>query len=154
MCASATKMLPSAAIATSFGSVNAFGGAPAVPGVPSVSSTLPCGLNLMTVWPFPAAFGNFLSSSALAERASTTQTLPCLSTSIPCGHRISPAPKLATTLPAGSSLTIGFTSEPAHELVPQRSPAQTCLPSASTWTALTDPHLRPSGSVPKLRTVS
>ena len=29
-----------------------------------------------------------------------------------------------------------------------------CLPSASTWIALTDPHLRPSGNVPQLRTVS
>ena len=43
-----------------------------------------------------------------------------------------PAPKLATTLPLGSSLTIGSTVEPAHEFVPQRSPAQMCLPSVST----------------------
>ena len=60
----------------------------------------------------------------------------------------------ATTLPLGSSLTIGSTFEPAHTLAPQRSPAQMCLPSMSTCTALTDPHRRPSGSVPQLRTVS
>ena len=153
-CASATKMLPSGAISTSFGSLNFVGGSPASPGVPSTSKTLPCGLNLVTVWPLPLASGNCFSSAAVAERASTTHTLPCLSTSMPCGQRMTPAPKLWTTLPVGSSLTIGFTLEPAQELAPQRSPAQMCLPSGSTLIALTDPHLRPSGSVPKLRTVS
>src|SRR3990170_1678594 len=73
---------------------------------------------------------------------------------MPCGHRIWPAPKLCTTLPLGSSLTIGSTFEPAHELAPPRSAAQMCVPSMSTCTALTAPHRRPSGSVPQLRTVS
>ncbi len=109
LCASATKMLPSAAMATSFGSVNACGGRPAVPGVPSVSRSLPCGLNFSTAWPLPAASGNFFNSSGVAERASTIQTLPCRSTSMPCGHMSSPAPKLATTVPAASSFTIGST---------------------------------------------
>ena len=95
---------------TSFGSVNCVGGSPASPGVPSTSSTLPCGLNFVTVWPLPAASGNFFSSGGVAERASATQTLPWRSTSMPCGQRISPAPKLCTTLPVGSSLTIGSTS--------------------------------------------
>ena len=73
---------------------------------------------------------------------------------MPWGHVISPAPKLATTLPSGSSLTIGSTSDSAHELVPQRSPAQMCTPSTSTLTALTDPQVRPSGSVPQSRMVA
>ena len=77
MCASATKMLPSGATSTSFGSVNFAGGSPASPGVPSVISSLPCGLNFSTVWPLPFASGNFFSSAAVAERASATHTLPC-----------------------------------------------------------------------------
>ena len=125
-----------------------------MPGVPIVSSSLPCGLNFSTVWPLPAAFGNLAISAGVAERASTTQTLPCLSTSMPCGHMMRPAPNCATTLPDGSSLTIGFTVEPAQELLPQRSPAHSDLPSTSMATALTEPHERPSGSVPKFRTVS
>src|SRR5258706_4571037 len=67
---------------------------------------------------------------------------------------INPAPKLWTVLPLGSSLTIGSTLDPAHELLPQRSPTQRCLPSESTWRALTEPHARPLGSIPQLRTVS
>src|ERR1700752_4800264 len=142
-------MLPSGALTTSLGSVNASGGFPALPGVPSCSSTLPSGLNLMTVCPLPAESGNCLSSASVADRASTTQTLPSLSTSMPCGQRICPAPKLLITFPLGSNLTIGSTFEPAHELAPHRSPTQIDLPSTSTWMALTDPHLRPSGSVPQ-----
>ena len=46
------------------------------------------------------------------------------------------------------------TSDSAHELTPQRSPAQMCTPSMSTLTALTDPQERPSGSVPQSRMVS
>src|SRR4030095_7024175 len=147
-------MLPSGATSTSFGSVNFDGGSPASPGVPSVISNLPCGENFNTVWPLAFHSGNFASSCGVAERASATQILPCLSTSMPCGQRICPAPKLATTLPFGSSLTIGSTFDPTHALAPHRSPAQMCLPSASTCTALTDPHLRLSGSVPQLRIVS
>ena len=53
-------MLPSGATSTSFGSVNFAGGSPASPGVPSVSSTLPCGLNFITVWPLPFGVGKLL----------------------------------------------------------------------------------------------
>ena len=45
---SATKMSPFGAVTTSFGSVSASGGLPATPALPSVSSTLPSGLNLIT----------------------------------------------------------------------------------------------------------
>src|SRR5688500_8236054 len=148
------KMLPSGAISTSFGSVSRAGGSPGSPPVPIVIRSLPWGLNFSTVWPLPFHSGNFASSPAVADRASATQMLPWRSTSMPCGHKICPAPKLATTLPLGSSLTIGSTFEPAHALAPQRSPAQMCLPSTSTCTALTAPHLRLSGSVPQLRMVS
>src|SRR6476659_5214152 len=147
-------MLPSGAMTTSLGSVNALGGAPALPGVPRTSSTLPSGLNLVTEFPLFAQSGNCFSSSAVGTRASTTQTLPCLSTSMPCGHRIWPAPNILRMLPFESNLMIGSTFDPAHELVPQRSAAHTLLPSGSISTALTDPHLRPLGSGPKLRTVS
>ena len=58
--------------------MNFAGGSPASPGVPSVSRSLPCGLNFITVWPLPLASGNFLSSAAVAERASATQMLPWL----------------------------------------------------------------------------
>ena len=121
---SATKMLPSGATSTSLGSVKWVGGSPIVPGVPRTMSTSPSGLNLITALPLPAASGKFRSSAAVATRESTTQTLPSASTSIPWGQMISPAPKLSTTFPSGSSLTIGSTSEPAHELLPHRSPAQ------------------------------
>src|SRR4030095_11652834 len=147
-------MLPSGATSTSFGSVNFDGGSPASPGVPSVISNLPCGENFSTVWPLAFHSGNFASSCGVAERASATQMCPCLSPPLPCAQRICPAPKLATTLPFGSSLTIGSTFDPTHAFAPQRSPAQMCLPSTSTCTALTDPHLRLSGSVPQLRIVS
>src|SRR5689334_22462568 len=147
-------MLPSGATSTSLGSVNFAGGSPASPGVPSVISNLPCGLNFITVWPLAFHSGNFASSCGVADRASATQMLPCRSTSMPCGHRICPAPKLCTALPVGSSFTIGSTFDPTHALPPQRSPAQMCLPSTSALMALTEPHLRPSGSTPKFRIVS
>src|SRR6476620_884196 len=57
-------------------------------------------------------------------------------------------------LPFESNLMIGSTFEPAQELEPHRSAAQLLRPSGSPSTALTDPHLRPLGSGPKLRTVS
>ena len=154
LCDSETKMLPSGAITTSFGSVKAAGGAPVLPPVPSTSSTLPSGLNLVTVFPLFAQSGNFFNSSVVGTRESTTQTFPCLSTSMPCGQRIWPAPNIFRMLPFESNLMIGSTVEPAHELLPQRSAAQTLLPSGSMSTALTEPHLRPFGSGPKLRTVS
>src|SRR5436190_19540414 len=138
-------MLPSGAMTTSLGSVKAFGGAPVLPGVPSTISTFPSGLNLVTVFPLFAQSGNVFNSSAVGTRASTTQTLPCLSTSIPCGHRIWPAPNILRMLPFESNLMIGSTFEPAQEFEPHRSAAQMLRPSGSTSTALTDPHLRPLG---------
>ena len=57
-------------------------------------------------------------------------------------------------LAAGRMDRVGSTSDSAHELTPQRSPAQMCTPSMSTLTALTDPQERPSGSVPQSRMVS
>ena len=151
---SATKMLPSGATSTSLGSVKCVGGSPSSPGVPSVSNSSPVGLNLRTVLPLPAALGLASSSRALAARASTTQTLPSWSTSMPWGQRIRPAPKLATTLPSGSSFTIGSRSEPAQELAPQRSPIHTWRPSTSILMALTEPQVRPAGGLLQLRTVS
>ena len=103
-------------------------------------------------WPQSGNFLSFVGGRRCARRPPTR----CPACRRPCraaresGRRRSSGPPCR----CGSSLTMGSTSEPAHELVPQRSPAQMCLPSASTLTALTEPHLRPSGSVPKLRTVS
>ena len=151
-CASATKMLPSGAMCTSLGCVKWVGGSPATPAVPRVSSTSPSGLNLMTVCPRPEAVG--LSPRSARLTASATQTLPSLSTSMPCGQWMSPPPKARTTLPFASSLTIGSRSDSAHELTPQRSPAQMCTPSMSTLPA---PHRSPGatvGSVPQSRMVS
>ena len=76
LCDSPTKMLPSGATSTSFGSVKCVGGLPAWPGVPNVRSTFPCGLNLVTVFPFPAAFGNCFSSAAVATLASAIPRCP------------------------------------------------------------------------------
>ena len=45
------KRSPFGATTMLFGSVSASGGSPATPGLPIVSSTLPSGLNLVTVWP-------------------------------------------------------------------------------------------------------
>src|SRR6185436_5271888 len=71
------------------------------------------------------------------------------STWMPCGETISPAPKLFTTLPLRSNLTIGSTAGLSRHalLPPQRSATQIDRPSRSTSTALSDPHMRPSGSV-------
>ena len=56
-CPSLTMMSPLAATATSVGALNSSGPSPATPGLPSVSSTLPCGLNLMTCMALAVAAG-------------------------------------------------------------------------------------------------
>ncbi len=102
-----------------------------------VSNIFPAGLNLTTWWPLP-----FLPS------ASATQTLPSLSIVMPCGKTNIPAPKLASSLPAGSKCRIGASFESAQLDEPQRSKTQTLLPSRSTATAVVPPHARPGGSWP------
>jgi hypothetical protein len=89
-------------VMTAFGSVSASGGFPLTPGVPSVISTLPSGLNLTTTLPFLSSPGNFLSSSGFATRASVTHTFPSRSTWTLCGHTNIPPPKLLISLPDGS----------------------------------------------------
>src|SRR5262249_11436539 len=144
---------PFGAVTTSQGSLRALGGSPASPGLPSVSRTLPSGLNLTTVWPFPFASGNFWSSSCVAARASVTQTLPSLSTWIPCGNTNIPPPKLFTNFPDESNLRTAGRFDPAHELTPQRSATQIDLPSGSTSTADNEPHVLPSGKLPQFLNV-
>src|SRR4051812_35934702 len=78
-----------------------------------------------------------------------------------CGNTNRPAPKLFTMLPSASSLCTGAQLEPAQlsywkadspggtsGFAPQRSTTHTERPSLSTATALSAPHLRPSGSLP------
>src|SRR5262245_65991289 len=67
LCDSPTKILPLGATSTSLGSVNASGGLPAAPGLPSTSSTLPCGLKLVTVLRLAAAFGDLYSAWCAAS---------------------------------------------------------------------------------------
>src|SRR5687768_3011343 len=76
---------------------------------------------------------------------SVSQTLPSLSTCIPCGKIIVPAPKLLTSLLEASNFRIGSSVELRHVFAPQRSPTQMDVPSLSTPTALVEPQLRPSG---------
>src|SRR5258707_13339453 len=64
-CPSATKMSQLGATRTSDGPLKVSGPSPATPGLPSVISTFPSELNLMTVWPLP-----------LPPLPSVTQTLP------------------------------------------------------------------------------
>src|SRR5438045_2653270 len=68
---------------------------------------------------------------------------------MPCGETIIPAPKLFTTLPLRSNFRIGSTVGFSRQalLPPQRSATQIERPSRSTSTALSDPHMRPSGSI-------
>src|SRR6266568_1872617 len=74
---------------------------------------------------------------------------------MPCGDTIMPAPKLLRSLPDASNLRIGSTvGESRHALLPpHRSATQTLLPSLSMSTALSDPHVRPSGSFAQFSTV-
>src|SRR5881394_357536 len=155
-------MSPFGATTTAQGSVSARGGSPATPGVPIVSSTRPSGSNLTTVWPAGLASGYFARSRAFIARMSTTQALPSRSWVILCGKMNRPAPKLFTMLPSLSSLCTGAQLEPAQlsywkghspggtsGFAPQRSTTHTERPSLSTATALSAPHLRPSGSLPQ-----
>src|SRR5262245_65367184 len=78
-----------------------------------------------------------------------------------------PAPKLFRMLPLASSLWTGAQLEPAQVsnwkatlpvvgasgLAPQRSTTQRDLPSLSTQTPFSAPHLKPSGSLPHGATV-
>ena len=52
-CPSATKMSPLGATATAEGRLKKPGASPGMPGLPSVISTFPSGLNLTTMWPLP-----------------------------------------------------------------------------------------------------
>src|SRR5206468_9695341 len=137
----------SGSVTTSFGSVSASGGLPRTPGLPSVISTLPSGLNLTTTLPLLSSPGNFCSSSRLATRASVTQTLPSRSTWMPCGHTNMPPPKLLTSLPCSSNRWTGLALVPRQPgAVPgeQRSVAHTDLPSRSTATPFEPPQDRKS----------
>src|SRR5262245_32892799 len=136
---SATKMSPFGATATSDGELNSSLPEPATPALPSVSSTAPVGLNLMTWCPLSLAFD---------PCASVTQTLPSRSTSMPCGKTNLPAPKLLTSLPDGSNSNTESMFDPSHVLAPHRSATHT-LPFGATSMALVDPHARPSGSCPQ-----
>src|SRR5262245_40602768 len=134
-CPSATKMSPLGATTTSDGPLKVSGPSPATPGLPSVISTFPSELNLMTVWPLP-----------LPPLPSVTQTLPSRSANRPCGQLIMPAPKLVTNLPEASNFWIGAIFEPSQVFAPHRSNTQTLVPSRSTSTPIACPHARPSGS--------
>src|SRR5262245_46858130 len=146
-CPSATKMSPFGATSTADGALNSSGPSPATPGLPSVISTLPSGLNLNTWWPLPSL-----------PRPSVTHTLPARSTCRPCGNSSSPSPKAFTSLPDASNLRIGGRFEPSHANgvpgfisegganAPQRSATQTLLPSGSMSTPLVEPQFRPVGS--------
>jgi len=109
-CPSATKMSPLGATRTSDGPLKVSGPSPATPGLPSVISTFPSELNLVTVWPFP-----------LPPLPSVTQMLPSRSAKSPCGQLIMPAPKLVTNLPKASNFWIGAISEPSQVFAPHRS---------------------------------
>src|SRR5262245_52670697 len=149
-CPSATKMSPFGAVTTADGALNSSLALPGAPALPSVSRTLPSGLNLNTWWPLPPR-----------PRPSTTQTLPSRSIWVPCGNRSKPAPKLLSSLPDGSNLSTGSRFEPPQpngwvmstrdggRASPQRSATHTLVPSRSIATALVEPQARPCGSVPQ-----
>src|ERR1041384_328230 len=129
-------MSPLGAVTTAEGRLKVSFVSPATPGRPSVMSTVPSGLNLVTVWPLPS----FPSASA-------TKTLPSRSTWIACGNTKRPAPKLCTSRPDGSNFRTGARLEPAQVLSPQRSNTHT-LPLRSTSTALVEPQGRLSFAQP------
>ena len=86
---SAMKMSPFGATRTSDGPLSSSWPLPATPGLPSVISTRPSGLNLIAVSPLP-----------LPAWPSVTQTLPSRSMPSPCGQLIRPRAE-AHHLPAG-----------------------------------------------------
>src|SRR6516162_3259468 len=147
-CPSATKMSPLRATATADGALNSSGPAPALPGLPSVMSNLPSGLNLWTVCPF-----------APRPTPSVTQMLPSKSTCSPCGNTNMPAPNDFTSLPDASNLRIGSRFDPSqlktspsricdggmNPWAAHRSATQMLLPSGSMSTAAVEPQMRPSG---------
>src|SRR5712692_1089666 len=153
-CPSATKMSPLAAVTTAEGALNSSGPLPGVLALPSVNRTLPSGPNLNTWWPLPPR-----------PRPSLTQTLPARSTCMPCGNNSRPAPKLFNRFPDESNLRMGSSFDPSQANgkaglmreggmdSPHRSATQTLVPSGSMATALVDPQLRPSGSLPQLAIV-
>jgi hypothetical protein len=118
--------------------------------MPRLSSFSPFGLNLWTWCPFvPALF----------PEKSATQTLPSLSTEMPCGVTITPLPKFASTAPVlRSNLKIGSTAlvsqstapppAPPAAAAPQRSYAQTLPSIGSMSTPAVVPQERPAGSWP------
>src|ERR1051326_3798067 len=129
-------MSPLGAVTTAEGRLKVSFVSPATPGRPSVMSTVPSGLNLVTVWPLPS----FPSASA-------TKTLPSRSTWIACGNTKRPLPKLCNSRPDGSNFRTGARLEPAQVLSPQRSNTHT-LPLRSTSTALVEPQGRLSFAQP------
>src|SRR4030081_1645293 len=64
---------------------------------------------------------------------------------MPCGKANFPLPKLLMSLPEVSNFRIGSRLEPTQVLVPQRSTAQTLLPSGAISTPAVEPQWRPSG---------
>src|SRR5215470_10848838 len=108
---------------------------PVTPGLPSVISTLPSLLNLMTVWPLP-----------FSATVSDTQTLPSRSTWKPCGSFTVPAPNLVCKLPLASNFMIGSSVEPRQFCAAQRSNVHRLLPSGSISIPMVEPHFRSGGS--------
>jgi hypothetical protein len=149
------KMLPSGAISTSFGSLSCSGGLPATPGVPMVINTLPCGLNLITVWPLPAASGNCLSSSGRGGAAIGGPDVALLVDEHPVGPQQQPFAETLQHFAVGIELhdriDVGSGARVAAAPIP--GPDALAVHMA-TLMALTEPHLRPLGKTPKSRTVS
>src|SRR6478735_566749 len=144
-------MLPSGPTTTSFGWLNCPSALPGFPAVPRLRSFSPFGLNLWTWWPLVPA---------LLPEKSATQTLPSLSTEMPCGVTITPLPKFASTAPVlRSNLKIGSTGvvsqstgpppAPPPAPAPQRSYAQTLPSFGSMSRPALVPHVRPAGNWPQ-----
>src|SRR6266700_1902579 len=100
---------------------------PLTPALPIFSSTLPSGENLMTCMPLPSL-----------DWKSAAQTLPSLSTPMPCALANCPAPKLPIDLPSGPRWKIGDALDFEQPSSPQRSNIQ-MLSFESTVTALVGP---------------
>ena len=94
---------------------NPFGSFHATPGVPSVISNSPSGLNLRTTWPFSSAWP-----------LSATHTLPSGESVILCGLTNNDCPNWLSTAPDWSNCRIGWSSESRHVVPPaQVSPHRT-----------------------------
>src|SRR5882672_11143882 len=138
---SATKMSPLLATTTSEGALKCVASLPFTPGVPSVISFFPSLSNFCTVCPILIAPLPRPSPST----ASVTQIFSSASTKMPCGKANIPLPKLLTSLPEASNFRIGSRFEPTQVFEPQRSTAQTLLPSGAISTPAVEPHWRPPG---------